>query len=849
MQSNAVVPYRPLHPGMGKAVAERTYLRKVLTDEAMSLLDADIKINPNDPDMRPWLVALHNTGGFDVTMDENAPMRGQEPPTRWEEWGEVAQRVATGNVSLLSLTDQDWSIEHTDAELAALQGHIATGRTLMSGRHLQQGDTHQTKRPMEVFCNCATSASSFALFYLLLNGAGVGRCYDDDMVLINWDHMPTVRVVLAEGHADFKFGQHTAVRDAQHLYGKGDSVHWFKVPDSREGWAEAIELMEVMAFQKAYKDDMLIIDFSDVRPEGAPIIGMQGRPSSGPVPLMNTIEKIAKIKGAGLKPWMQALYIDHFLAEPVLVGGARRAARMSTKHWSDPDILDFIEIKRPIEFEGMTMDEVQAYTADLDFPPMAFLWSSNNSVTVDKEFWRRAKLTEDHADYQSPLSVKARAVLKRVSECSYGDGTGEPGLINSDMLHDNRAGTDEGAYRSGDYVRSKRYTTKDETRIYLQRLAKAVRKKPNGYITNPCGEIALFVLGGFCVIADVVPFHADTLEQAEDAIRSTTRALIRVNLMDSLYNAEVARTNRIGVGLTGVHEFAWKFFNIGFNHLIHPDFEVWIEEYQGKDDSYCPGANHDNPCVRAAAFWNCLGKLSRASYLESRHYADELGVEPPHTVTTIKPSGSVSKLFGLTEGWHLPAMKRYMRWVQYRNGDSLVDTYRELGYPVRELKEYKGHTIVGFPTIPTITELEGIEEHIVTAGEASMDQQFLWLKLGEAFWLEGHDPASFQADMKTLEPYGNQISYTLKYKPSDTPYEEFARTIAHHQPEVRCVSVMPQVDDMGAYEYLPEQSVSKAEFEGIARAISKSGDISEDINKVHIDCDGGACPVEFNEEK
>jgi hypothetical protein len=107
------------------------------------------------------------------------------------------------------------------------------------------------------------------------------------------------------------------------MYGKGDSVHWFKVPDSREGWAEAIELMEVMAFQKAYKDDMLILDFLDVRAKGAPIMGMQGRPSSGPVPLMNAIEKIARIKGAGLKPWMQALYIDHMLAEPVLVGVTR----------------------------------------------------------------------------------------------------------------------------------------------------------------------------------------------------------------------------------------------------------------------------------------------------------------------------------------------------------------------------------------------------------------------------------------------------------------------------------------------------------------------------------------------
>jgi hypothetical protein len=94
----------------------------------------------------------------------------------------------------------------------------------------------------------------------------------------------------------------------------GQNVHWFDVPDSREGWAEAVELLEVMTYQKTFRDDLLVINFSGVRAKNEPIYGMQGRPSSGPVPLMNAFEKIAKIKGAALKPWLQALYIDHWLA-------------------------------------------------------------------------------------------------------------------------------------------------------------------------------------------------------------------------------------------------------------------------------------------------------------------------------------------------------------------------------------------------------------------------------------------------------------------------------------------------------------------------------------------------------
>jgi hypothetical protein len=38
--------------------------------------------------------------------------------------------------------------------------------------------------------------------------------------------------------------------------------------------------------------------------------------------------------------------------------------------------------------------------------------------------------------------------------------------------------------------------------------------------------------------------------------------------MDSLYSREVKRTNRIGVGMTGIHEYAWNAFSYSFHDLI-----------------------------------------------------------------------------------------------------------------------------------------------------------------------------------------------------------------------------------------------------------------------------------------
>ena len=135
----------------------------------------------------------------------------------------------------------------------------------------------------------------------------------------------------------------------------------------------------------------------------------------------------------------------------------------------------------------------------------------------------------------------------------------------------------------------------------------------NGILAHNCGEISIAIWGAFCTIADVVPYHAETLEEAEDAFRCVTRALIRVNTMDSVYKKEVKRTNRIGVGITGIHEFAWKFFKLGFKDLI--------DEEKSKD------------------FWMTMARFKRAVQDEAREYSKKIGVNVPHSDTTIKPAG------------------------------------------------------------------------------------------------------------------------------------------------------------------------------------------------------------------
>ena len=154
----------------------------------------------------------------------------------------------------------------------------------------------------------------------------------------------------------------------------------------------------------------LVLDFSDVRPCGSPIHGMQERPASGPLSIMRAFMNVRKdvIAAAKINPmplWEQNLRFDHFFSVEVQVGGARRAARMATKSWKDPGILKFIRIKE----EGG-------------------LWTANHSIMVDQEFWMAVRDND----------AVATKIFDESTRCAY--ETGEPGFINADKLEDHRTG-------------------------------------------------------------------------------------------------------------------------------------------------------------------------------------------------------------------------------------------------------------------------------------------------------------------------------------------------------------------------------------------------------------------------
>lgn len=752
-------------------------------------------------------------------------------------FGRVADRVAEGNIGLLPWLPS----EQDHIEAARLRNAIATGALITSGRHLQHGDADQRRRPMEVFTNCATAIASFTKFYLLLNGSGVGRAYDDALMAVDWARAPALLLRLSPDHADWpktradlhRFGMEfgllpwgstlAAFDEAAEARMRAALAEFFvtdiaavpeytlrhEVADSREGWGKAMEIVEALAFQGA-RERTILLDFSLIRPRGAPIAGMQGRPASGPLSLMraflNIRREVIEPARAGLIPelWEQALRVDHHLSVEVQVGGARRAARMATKSWRDPGVLRFIALKE----EGG-------------------LWTANNSVMVDAEFWYRVR----EGDEAETLTQHARAVFAEATRCAYVNG--EPGFINGDQLEDHRTGSarEKPVHTDGRDVRSARYQVNFASALIAE-LSRRAAESHFPVTTNPCGEIVLHVTGGYCVIGDFAPLLACPVPldqvspgivdgetaalwdaRVEDSVRLGVRFLMRANLMDALYSEEVRRTNRMGIGPTGLHEYAWMRFGLGFDDLLDEQ--------------------------KSAEFWAMLDRLSRAAKQEGDAYAAELGLTAPFTVTTVKPAGTTSKLFGLTEGAHLPARRQYLRWVQFKgtrddagrwaaDADPLLAEYEARGYPIRTLASFPGMSIVGFPTLPLMQRL-GAGDRVVTAPEASPEQHYRWLSLLERHWIGAER--------------GNQVSYTLKVFTHEHDLEAFRAIVLEQQPEVRCCAVLPSrpESELG-YEYLPEEEVPFARFADIVEGIRDPA-LHEAVDLAALQCASGVCPI------
>jgi len=112
----------------------------------------------------------------------------------------------------------------------------------------------------------------------------------------------------------------------------------FRVPDSKEGWCEALEL----GLKTWFEGKDIIFDYSLIRPEGARLKVMGGK-ASGPDPLRQLLEfthqKILARQGRRLTN-LDIHDIICMIGQIVVVGGVRRSAMISLSDLDDIEMRD-----------------------------------------------------------------------------------------------------------------------------------------------------------------------------------------------------------------------------------------------------------------------------------------------------------------------------------------------------------------------------------------------------------------------------------------------------------------------------------------------------------------------------
>ncbi|MER7208488.1 ribonucleoside-triphosphate reductase, adenosylcobalamin-dependent [Streptosporangium sp. NPDC000239] len=413
-----------------------------------------------------------------------------------ERWPETVDRVVHGNLDLVEFPNV-WSYYTEGVALSKLMTRFAI---LPAGRHLWASGV----RGRQYLFNCHTSGwtSRFSehfefTFLRLMEGGGVGSNYASKYLD---DYGPVqnqlkVHVVCDPGHPDYK------VMRSEGLLSESFSHEWdwpLAVDDSREGWAAALsDLLDAFMRPDTMHSDR-VFDVSNVRCAGSRLKTFGGT-ASGPAPLARMLVEVASVlsarQGNVVTP-LDAMAIDHAIAQCVVAGGNRRSARMAMLPWDDPHIFDFIDCKAT-----------------------GGHWTTNISVAIDDEFTdaiRGYGLPDDCAHAQEVLNRIASGMLHN----------GEPGIWNRDLSQVGETG--------------QVFATNPCGEIALEPFENCNLGHINFAAFAPCDVDGDFDLVG-----------------AVEAARLMTRFLIRAtfgDVNDPNQRAILAKNRRIGVGLFGVQE-------------------------------------------------------------------------------------------------------------------------------------------------------------------------------------------------------------------------------------------------------------------------------------------------------
>jgi ribonucleoside-diphosphate reductase alpha chain/ribonucleoside-triphosphate reductase len=296
---------------------------------------------------------------------------------------------------------------------------------------------------------------------------------------------------------------------------------------------------------------------------------------------------------------------------------------------------------------------------------------------------------------------------------------------------------------------------------------------------NPCAEQSLANFET-CCLAEIYLPNITTYHE----LTQVARLLYRINKHSLAIPCAIKETEdivhknmRMGIGVTGY-------------------LQATEEQRSWLDDCYDYLRDYDNEYSRLAGYPASI------------------------KLTTVKPSGTLSLLAGVTSGAHPAYSQYYIRRIRMASDSDLVSAARRNGYHVEYVRNFDGTedkstSVVSFPC--------SFPEGTMLAENMTAVDQLNVIKRLQAEWSD------------------NAVSVTIYYRKEEL--DEIKKWLAINYKNVKSVSFLLHNDH--GFDQAPLESISKEKFDEMSREIEPITSLEAlSIDDIDIqDCEGGACPV------
>jgi ribonucleoside-triphosphate reductase (thioredoxin) len=296
--------------------------------------------------------------------------------------------------------------------------------------------------------------------------------------------------------------------------------------------------------------------------------------------------------------------------------------------------------------------------------------------------------------------------------------------------------------------------------------------------TNPCAEQSLESFE-ICNLVETFPSRHESFEEYKRTLKFAylyAKTVTLVPTHNERTNAIMLRNRRIGLSQSGIVESFER-------HGRRTHFQ-WCDE----------GYEYIARLDRIYAQWLCSPESIKR--------------------TSVKPSGTVSLLPGVTPGIHYAHSEFYLRAIRLDKTSPLVDPLRKAGYHIEE-SVYGDNTWVVFFPVKTVNF------------ERSKNDVSVWEQVENVAQMQ-----HYWAD--------NQVSATITFKEDEA--RDIPRILELYESRLKSVSFLPLTDHQ--YAQAPYQEISEEMYLHALSRVSKvdfSGMNTDEAQDLF--CDGDKCEI------